>query len=74
MAQKIINVGTGANTGDGETLRAGGVDINDNFTELYARIPLTATTLATLIASLPTSPGAVGTVWNNGGVPTLVLS
>lgn len=36
MAQQIINIGTIANDGTGDTLRDGGDKINDNFTELYA--------------------------------------
>ncbi len=38
MAQKTINVGTGANTGGGDPLRNAMIKINDNFTELYADI------------------------------------
>lgn len=36
MSQQIINIGTSANDGTGDTLRAGGAKINDNFSELYA--------------------------------------
>lgn len=35
MAKKIINVGSSANDGTGDTLRSGAQKINDNFTELY---------------------------------------
>jgi len=35
MAQQIINVGTGPNTGDGDDLRTAFTKTNDNFTELY---------------------------------------
>lgn len=35
MAQQTVNLGTTANDGTGDTLRAGGDKINDNFTELY---------------------------------------
>ena len=35
MTQQIINVGTTANSGTGDTLRAAGTKINANFTELY---------------------------------------
>jgi hypothetical protein len=35
MAQKLINLGATGNDGTGQTLRSGGQDINDNFTELY---------------------------------------
>ncbi len=37
MAQEIINVST-ANDGLGDTVRAGGVKINNNFTELYTAL------------------------------------
>lgn len=37
MTQQLINVGTAANDGTGDSLRVGGQKINDNFTELYAR-------------------------------------
>jgi hypothetical protein len=36
MAQQTINLGSVANDGTGDTLRAGGTKINANFTELYA--------------------------------------
>ena len=35
MAQLVINVGTGENSGDGDTLRAALVKANTNFSELY---------------------------------------
>ena len=35
MAKSIIGVGTTANDGTGDTLRAAGVKINDNFSEIY---------------------------------------
>ncbi len=36
MAQLVINVGTGENTGDGDTLRAALIKTNTNFTELFS--------------------------------------
>jgi hypothetical protein len=36
MAQQMVNIGTVANDGTGDTLRDAGDKINDNFTELYA--------------------------------------
>ena len=36
MTQKIINIGTSPNKGDGDVLRTAFGKINDNFTELYA--------------------------------------
>jgi hypothetical protein len=38
MAQQTINLGTVADDGTGDTLRAGGTKINANFTELYAAL------------------------------------
>jgi hypothetical protein len=35
MAQQIIDIGISANDGNGDTLRAAGSKINDNFAELY---------------------------------------
>ena len=35
MAQELINIGTGNDTGSGQSIRSGGVSINNNFTELY---------------------------------------
>lgn len=36
MAKKTINIGSGANSGNGDPLRVAFSKINDNFTELYA--------------------------------------
>ena len=38
MAQQLINIGTTANDGTGDGARTGGAKINDNFSDLYARI------------------------------------
>ena len=40
MTQQMINIGTVANDGTGDTLRAAGAKINSNFTELYNIPPL----------------------------------
>ncbi len=37
MAQQTVALGSAPNDGNGDSLRAGGDKINDNFTELYAR-------------------------------------
>lgn len=50
MAQQVINIGSGNNTGDGEGLRPSFDKINDNFTELYAG--LAPETLVQLIDTL----------------------
>ena len=36
MAQETLNLGTNANSGDGDTLRAAMIKVNNNFTEIYA--------------------------------------
>ena len=58
MAQQMLNIGSTANDGTGDTLRAGGNKINDNFSELYAiaaglgtASALTSDTDATLAAN-----------------------
>ena len=35
MAKQTINIGSAGGAGDGDTIRAGGDKINDNFNELY---------------------------------------
>ena len=37
MSQTLINVGTSANDGSGDSIRLAGIKINSNFTELYNR-------------------------------------
>ena len=53
MSQQIINIGAIANDNTGDTLRAAGQKLNDNFDEVYAALPLTAPTtwVPTLIDS-----------------------
>jgi hypothetical protein len=38
MAQQIINVGSSANSGGGDPLRAALIKVNENFTEVYAKL------------------------------------
>jgi hypothetical protein len=61
MAKQTINVGTVANDGTGDTLRASFVKANENFTELYTLPVVAVTTTA--------SPAATnsGTVYTNEG-------
>jgi len=42
MAQQVINTGTTANDNTGDTLRASWQKANDNFTEIYAALPMLA--------------------------------
>lgn len=46
MAQKIINVGTVANDGTGDTIRGAFTNVNANFTEVYDNISSMTVTLA----------------------------
>lgn len=53
MSQQVINVGSTANDNNGDTLRGSWIKANDNFTELYAALPLVSpsTWVPTLIDS-----------------------
>jgi hypothetical protein len=42
MAQQVINTGTTANDNSGDTLRASWQKANDNFSEIYAALPMLA--------------------------------
>jgi len=42
MAQQVINTGTTANDNTGDTLRASWQKANDNFSEIYAALPMVA--------------------------------
>lgn len=44
MAQQTLNLGTTANDGTGDTLRAAGLKINSNFTEVYSNVSSAQTT------------------------------
>jgi hypothetical protein len=48
MAQQTISLGSVANDGTGDTLRAGGTKINANFTELYTPQIQSVTSAATV--------------------------
>jgi hypothetical protein len=53
MAKSVIGVGTTANDGTGDTLRAAGVKINDNFSEIYNALGTgSAITLTSSVAEL----------------------
>ena len=47
MAKEIIDIGTVANDGTGDSPRAGGIKINANFTEVYAGLNIAPTTVST---------------------------
>lgn len=53
MAQQMINLGAVADDGTGDTLRAGGQKINENFTELYTSKQAKSTKLDGFVNSVP---------------------
>ena len=55
MAKQTVGIGSAANDGTGDTLRAGADKINDNFTEIYNALG-NGTTLTDIIFLLYTSP------------------
>jgi hypothetical protein len=69
MAQQILDIGSNANDGTGDTLRAAMDKVNDNFTELYAQVDdnfltisgnnITATRSNDNINLIPAGTGAV---------------
>lgn len=67
-AQQVINVGTVANDGTGDSGRAAFQKSNANFTELYARPTITAIgsgltlNLGTLSLTIPFDPASPGTI------------
>ena len=48
MAKQAVGIGTSANDGTGDTLRAGADKINDNFDEIYSALG-NGTTLTDII-------------------------
>ena len=59
MAKQSIGIGTAADDGTGDTLRAAGDKINDNFTEIYTTLG-DGSTLSTFAATAnPTFTGVV---------------
>lgn len=62
MAKSVIGVGSVANDGTGDTLRAAGVKINDNFSEIYTALGTgTAITLTASVAELNILDGVTAT-------------
>lgn len=73
MAQQHLNTGAAANDGSGDSLRAGGLKIEANFTELYALLTVGGAPgnfNALMLAwfnSLPTTlPASPGVLWVDG--------
>ena len=60
MAQEIINTGTGDNDGTGDSIRAGGVKINNNFTEVYGDITTLQSQTTTILSDYLQASDLVG--------------
>lgn len=77
MAKQTINIGSVADDGTGDTIRAGGDKINDNFDELYDRFPVPANDAEVWLTGLGMQ-GANGSRNMVAGevhyVPALILS
>ena len=54
MAYQSIGLGSSANDGTGDTLRAGGDKINDNFVELYTLLGTGSAPVSYTHLTLPT--------------------
>ena len=48
MAKQTVGIGSSANDGSGDTLRAGADKINDNFNEIYAALGNSSSVLTIL--------------------------
>jgi hypothetical protein len=68
MAIQTVNVGTAANSNDGDPLRTAFIKINQNFTELYADIGLLTSTSNSLTPGDSAIAAAIkGNVYSTGG-------
>lgn len=74
MAQRIINIGTVANDGTGETLRGAFANTNNNFTELYNNYTNVSADLVTLSVASNAWSNAVATAGNNYSVAIGIAS
>jgi hypothetical protein len=70
MAQQIINIGSSANDGTGDTLRTAGSKLNSNFTELYTR-PAYTLPIATEITLGGVKVGSTLQINSSSGVLSL---
>lgn len=78
MAYQSLEIGTAANDGTGDTLRAGGDKINDNFSEIYTLLG-TGTALTSGISATssvvslgsPTMTGVVSFADGTAGAPSI---
>ena len=78
MAKQVIGIGTSANDGSGDTIRAGGDKINDNFDEIYTLLGtgtaltsgLSATSSVVTLAG-PTVTGVASFAAGSAAVPSI---
>lgn len=65
MPQETINVGAAPDDATGDTIRAGGIKINNNFTDLYTTVGGLGTAATQNITVASTAPGspATGDLW-----------
>ena len=78
MAKQVIGIGTAANDGTGDTIRAGGDKINDNFNEIYTLLGtgtaltsgLSATSSVVTLAG-PTVTGVASFAAGSAGAPSI---
>ena len=81
MAYQSLEIGTAANDGTGDTLRAGGDKINDNFSEIYTLLGtgtaltsgISATSTVVSLGS-PTMTGVVSFADGSAGAPSITNS
>ena len=81
MAYQALEIGTAANDGTGDTLRAGGDKINDNFSEIYTLLGtgtaltsgISATSTVVSLGS-PTMTGVVSFADGTAGAPSITNS
>jgi hypothetical protein len=72
MAQEIINIGSSANDGTGDTLRAAMSKCNNNFTALFGGGLLESYTVATL-PSTPVTGSLIFVSDGDTGLPCLAV-
>ena len=68
MAKQTIDVGVGANTGTGDSLRNAFIKCNDNFDELYTKTATISTQTGTTYTLLSTDTGKVIDHVNAGAI------
>ena len=69
MAKQSIGLGSSANDGSGDTIRAGGDKVNDNFTEVYNALG-DGTTIAANTGTLVSNSYAIATYAANSAINT----